>query len=176
MQTGEDMAKKVRDLWGKVDVLINNAGIARDGLLLEYQEKDFDEVLRVNLKGCFNTVRAFAPLMAGSEGAHIVNISSVSGLKGRAGQAAYSAAKAGVIGLTLSSARELAGQNIMVNAVLPGYMATDMGRAAEKAITRAAQESMLRALCEPSEVARFIALLVTARNVSGQVFCLDSRI
>jgi 3-oxoacyl-[acyl-carrier protein] reductase len=172
----KDMAAKIRDLWGRVDVLVNNAGVVRDGLLMGYQERDFDEVLGVNLKGCFNTVRTLAPLMAKSGGAHIVNISSRSGVKGRAGQAAYSAAKAGVIGFTLSAARELAEQNIMVNAVLPGYMPTDMGKGAEEAIKRATQESVLGTLSEPSEMARFIAMLVTAKNVSGQIFCLDSRI
>ena len=172
----KDMVEKVRDLWERVDVLVNNAGVVRDGLLIGYQERDFDEVLRVNLKGCFNTVRTLAPLMAKSGGAHIVNISSTSGLKGRVGQAAYSAAKAGVIGFSLSAARELAELNIMVNAVLPGYMPTDMGKGAEEAIRRATQESVLGTLSEPSEVARFIALLVTSKNVSGQVFCLDSRI
>jgi len=172
----KDMVEKVRDLWERVDVLVNNAGVVRDGLLIGYQEQDFDEVLRVNLKGCFNTVRTLAPLMAKSGGAHIVNISSTSGLKGRVGQAAYSAAKAGVIGFSLSAARELAELNIMVNAVLPGYMPTDMGKGAEEAIRRATQESVLGTLSEPSEVARFIALLVTSKNVSGQVFCLDSRI
>jgi 3-oxoacyl-[acyl-carrier protein] reductase len=172
----KDMTEKVRDLWGSVDVLVNNAGVVRDGLLMGYQERDFDEVLAVNLKGCFNTVRTLAPLMEKSGGAHIVNISSRSGMKGRAGQAAYSAAKAGVIGFTLSAARELAEQNIMVNAVLPGYMPTDMGEGAKKAIKRATQESVLGTLAEPSETARFITMLVTAKNVSGQIFCLDSRI
>lgn len=171
-----EMAERVYRLWGRVDVLINNAGIARDGLLMKYSEKDFVDVLAVNLKGCFNTVRAFAPLMIKSGGGHIVNISSYSGLKGKAGQAAYSAAKAGILGFSFSAARELANHNIVVNTVLPGYMPTDMGKSAAKAIEKATEESTLNRLSEASEMARFIAHLVTTKDISGQVFCLDSRI
>lgn len=171
----EEMAEQVFRRWGRVDALINNAGIARDGLLLTCRERDFDEVLEVNLKGCFNAVRAFAPLMKRSGGGHIISISSYSGLKGKTGQASYSASKAGIIGLTSSAAREFAEHNIRVNAVLPGYMETDMGKGAEGAMKKAKEESILGRLSDPEEVARFVAFLLTTKTVTGQVFSLDSR-
>ena len=172
----EGMARRVMEEWGRVDVLVNNAGIVRDGLLIKYKEQDWDEVLRVNVRGCFNTVKCLAPLMIQSGGGHIVNISSRSGLRGRAGQPAYSASKASVIGLTRSLAGELAGSNIKVNCILPGYMATETGVRAKEALRVARRQSVLGSLSDPEEVAGFIACLVTTGGVTGQVFCLDSRI
>lgn len=172
----EEMAARIYEQWGRVDALINNAGITRDGLLVRYREDHLDEVLRVNLKGCFNTVKSLAPLMIKSGGGHIINISSYSGLRGRIGQAAYSASKAAIVGLTYTLARELGEYNIMVNAVLPGYMPTGMGKGAEIAMERAMEESITGRLCSPREVARFIAYLLSTKNITGQVFCLDSRI
>ncbi len=175
-QDVEEMARKVFDKWGRIDVLINNAGITRDGLMINYGEDDWDEVLRVNLKGCFNTAKSIAPLMMQSGGGHIINISSHSGLRGKAGQAAYSASKASVIGLTYSLAKELGAYNIKVNCVLPGYMPTEMGMHAEGALKKAREESILGCLSDPEEVAEFIVYLVTTETVTGQVFCLDSRV
>jgi 3-oxoacyl-[acyl-carrier protein] reductase len=172
----EKMAQRVHQQWGRIDVLVNNAGIARDGLMMGYFEHDWDEVMRVNLKGCVNTVKSFAPLMIQSGGGHIINISSYSGLRGKAGQAAYSASKASVIGFSYSLARELGRYNIKVNCILPGYMPTEMGMSAEEAMKTTKEESILHRLSDPEDVVRFITYLVTTETITGQVFCLDSRI
>lgn len=171
-----DMADMVYGKWGRIDALINNAGITKDVLLIKYNESDWDKVLNVNLKGCFNTVRLFTPLMIKTGGGHIINVSSYSGLRGKAGQPAYSAAKAAIIGLTYAMAKELAGHNIRVNAVVPGYMPTEMGEKANAAIKKAAADSILKKLSSPQEAAAFIAYLLTTSDITGQVFCLDSRI
>ncbi len=161
---------------GRLDVVVNNAGITRDNLLIRQSEQEWDEVMSTNLKGPFNVMRAFSPLMVKSGGGHIVNISSRSGLAGKAGQAAYSAAKAALFGLTRTAAAELAAKNIRVNTVLPGYLTTEMGRRAEKAIAAAKEASLLRRLSDPAEVAGFIAFLVSTKGVTGQIFSLDSRL
>ena len=131
--------------------------------------------MEVNLKGCFNTVKAFAPLMMKSGGGHMINISSYSGARGKAGQAAYSASKAALIGLTYTLAKELSEYKIKVNAVLPGYMPTEMGSKASEAMKKAKEESITGSLSDPKKVAEFIAYLITTENITGQVFCLDSR-
>lgn len=112
--------------FGSVDILVNNAGIVKDNLLLRMKENDWDSVIDINLKGCFNGIKAVTPLMMKKRSGRIINLSSVSGMMGNAGQANYSAAKAGMIGLTKTTARELASRNITVNAIAPGYIATDM--------------------------------------------------
>jgi NAD(P)-dependent dehydrogenase (short-subunit alcohol dehydrogenase family) len=114
--------------------------------------------------------------MIESGGGHIINISSYSGLKGKAGQAAYSASKAALFGLTMSAAKELSEYNIRVNAILPGYMMTEMGTGARKASEKAKNDSILKILSQPAEVADFILHLVKTENISGQIFNLDSRI
>ena len=120
------MSKTILADFGTVDVLINNAGIARDGLLMRMKEEDWDAVLDTNLKGAFNMTKAFQrPLMKSSQG-RIINVSSVIGLIGNAGQANYAASKAGLIGFTKSMARELAGKKVTCNAIAPGFIATDM--------------------------------------------------
>ena len=170
----EEMARTIEQKWGKLDALINNAGIARDALLVKATGRDWDDVMGVNLKGCFNTVKAFAPLMKNA-GGHIVNISSYSGLRGKRGQAAYSASKAAVIGFTNSVSSELGRYNIRVNAVLPGYMRTYMGETASDAMEAAREESLIGRLSEPGEVAGFVGWLIGTECVAGQVFVLDSR-
>jgi 3-oxoacyl-[acyl-carrier protein] reductase len=170
------MASEIKKKWGRLDVLINNAGVTADTLLVKLKEEDWDRVLGTNLKGCFNTIKAFAPLMKESGGGHIINISSISGTRGKAGQAAYSASKAAVLGLTVSAARELSEYNIRVNAVLPGYMPTDMGRAGPAAMDMARDESLIGKLSDPKEVASFISWLVGTESVTGQVFTIDSRV
>lgn len=172
----ERMSETVYARWGRVDVLINNAGITKDSLMVKMKEKDWDEVLRVNLKGCCNTTRVFSHFMIKSGGGHIINISSYSGLKGREGQAAYSASKAAVLGLTYTAAKELAEYNIRVNALLPGYMQTEMGKASEAAMTTAKMESVTGKLSSPKDAAGFIVYLLKTGNITGQIFSLDSRI
>lgn len=170
------MADEVGKRWGRIDALINNAGTTADSLLIKLKEEDWDRVLGTNLKGCFNTIRAFSQLMRDSGGGHIMNVSSISGTRGKEGQAAYAASKAALLGLTVSAAQELSEYNIRVNAVLPGYMPTDMGRANPAAMDTASEKSLLHRLSEPREVAAFISWLVGTESVTGQVFTLDSRI
>jgi len=172
----EKMADAVYKKWGRVDVLINNAGITKDGLMIKLKEAEWDEILKVNLKGCFNTIKMFSHGMINSGGGHIINISSYSGLKGKEGQAAYSASKSALLGLTYTAARELAVYNIRVNALLPGYMETLMGIAAKEAMEKAKKESVTGRLSNPAEVAGFVSCLIKMENITGQVFSLDSRI
>jgi 3-oxoacyl-[acyl-carrier protein] reductase len=169
-----EIAACLQQQWGAIDVLVNNAGITVDALCIRQTETEWDAIMRSNLKGAFNTIKAFAPLMR--RGGHIVNISSYSGMKGKAGQSAYSGSKAALLGLTKTAAIELAEYNIKVNAVLPGYMPTEMGSHAGKALTQAREESLLHKLSDPAEVARFILFLIDTDTITGQIFCLDSRI
>lgn len=172
----EGMASDIRSKWGRLDVLVNNAAVTSDALLVKLGEEDWDRVIRTNLTGCFNTIKALALLLGESGGGHIVNISSISGLRGKEGQAAYSASKAALLGLTASAARELSEYNIRVNAVLPGYMPTDMGRASTGAMATARASSLLGKLSDPKDVAAFVVWLVETQTITGQVFNLDSRI
>lgn len=168
------MADLVSRQLSKVDVIINNAGITRDSLLIKQTEDEWDLVINTNLKGTFNIIKAFSPLMKG--GGHIINISSYSGIKGKAGQTAYSASKSALIGLTKSAAAELAQYDIKVNAVLPGYMPVGMGYKAKEAMKNAGKESLIGRLSEPQEVSDFILYLIRSKSITGQVFCLESRI
>ncbi len=158
----------------RIDVIINNAGITRDALLIKQTDEEWDSLLNTNLKGAFNTIRAFAPLM--QDGGHIINISSYSGIKGREGQSAYSASKSALNGLTKTAAAELAKYNIRVNAVVPGFMPTTLGIQTKGAIETARKESLLNRLSDPKEVADFILYLIQTKNITGQIFCIESRI
>lgn len=163
--------------WGRVDVLVNNAGMTRDSLCVRMSEADWDDVINTNLTGPFLCVRAVSKLMMKQRAGHIINISSIVGEQGREGQVNYSAAKAGLIGLTKASAKELGRFNIKVNAVLPGWLPTDMGGDISDAIRdRIMQENTLGRASDPKEVADFIVHLASMGNVSGQVFNLDSRV
>ena len=122
----KDSFEEVKSHFGKIDVLVNNAGITKDGLLMRMSDGDFNSVLDINLKGAFHTIRSVSHQMMKQRGGRIINISSVSGILGNAGQANYSASKAGLIGLTKSAARELAPRGITVNAVAPGFVETEM--------------------------------------------------
>lgn len=174
-QVGAMMCEML-DRWGNIDVLVNNAGVTKDGLLVRMSEEDWDDVMNVNLKGAFNCIRAVSEIMMKSKGGHIINISSISGMQGREGQANYSASKAGLVGLTKAAARDLGRYNIKVNAVLPGYIGTEMGEKISDPIRdRIIKDNALGRANDPIEVAEFILHLTAMKNVSGQIFNLDSR-
>ena len=161
---------------GRVDVLVNNAGITRDGLAARMSDDDFDAVIDINLKGTFHCCRAAAKLMMKQRWGRIVNMSSVVGVYGNAGQVNYAASKAGVIGLTKSLARELARRNITANAVAPGFIATDM----TDALSDAQREAIVSRigsgrLGEPDDIAHLVRFLASdeASYITGQVICVD---
>lgn len=161
---------------GKIDVLVNNAGITRDKLLLRMTDEDWDLVLAVNLKGAFITTRSVSKYMIKQKSGKIINISSVVGIMGNAGQANYSASKAGLIGLTKSVAKELGGRNITVNAVAPGYVETDMtGHLNEEQKKAFLQIIPLKRGCKPDEIAGTVAFLASdkANYITGQVIAID---
>ena len=162
--------------FGPLDVLVNNAGIAKDGLLIRMTEQDWDSVVDTNLKGPFLCIRAVADIMSKQQNGHVINVSSISGVLGREGQANYSASKAGLIGLTRACAKELGRYDIKVNAVLPGYIPTDIGgKVQDRIYQRVLKDNALSRVSDPEEVADFIYHLSLMNNVSGQVFNLDSR-
>ena len=174
---GVDAAvKRILDARGRIDILVNNAGIARDNLLMRLTEADFDEVVRINLKGAFLVTKAVARPMVRQKGGRILVVSSVVGEMGNAGQSIYSASKAGLIGFTKSLARELASRGITVNAVTPGFIATDMTDALPEGSRDAFREQIpLGRFGAPSEVAALAAFLVSdeAGYITGQIIGIN---
>ena len=158
---------------GSVDILVNSAGITRDGLVAAMREADFDAVIATNLKGTFNMIRHCARLFLRTGHGRIVNISSVAGVAGNAGQANYSASKAGVIGLTKSVARELAPKGITCNAVAPGFVATDMTAALALTDEQLRAAVPLGRMARPEEIADAVAFLAQSDYITGQVLCVD---
>ncbi len=169
------MASEFKKTVNRLDLLVNNASITRDALVLRLDEKDWDLVMAVNLRGAFNMVKHFSPFIISSGGGHIINISSYSAIRGRAGQTAYSASKSALTGFTLSIAKELSVYNIKVNNIVPGYLPAGMGIKSKKAIERAKEESLLGRLSNPASVTDFVAYL-TEQEITGQTFCLETRI
>lgn len=170
------LGKQVAEDFGTVNILVNNAGVTRDGLLMRMKEEDWMTVLDTNLKGAFNTVKAFMRTLMKAEDARIVNIASVIGLIGNAGQANYAASKAGLIGFTKSVARELAGRKVTCNAVAPGFIATDMTDVLPDNVK--AEISTKIPLGEMGQVADVAALTLylaspAARYITGQVVAVD---
>ena len=164
------------DGFGRVDVLVNNAGITRDGLAARMSDDDFDAVIDINLKGTFHCCRAAAKAMMKQRWGRIINLSSVVGVYGNAGQVNYAASKAGVIGLTKSLARELAKRNITANAVAPGFIATDMTDALSDAQREAITGRIgCGRLGEPADIAHLVRFLASdeASYITGQVICVD---
>ena len=161
---------------GSIDILINNAGITKDGLLMRMKEKDFSDVLDVNLKGTFITTREAASIMMKQRHGKIINISSGGGVIGNAGQCNYAASKAGVIGFSKSVARELASRNITVNVVAPGFINTDMtGVLPEKVKESMLQGIPLKRIGEPKDIANAVLFLASdlSNYITGQVINVD---
>ncbi len=161
---------------GRLDVLVNNAGITRDKLISRMSEEDFDDVININLKGTFNCCKAAAKVMMKQRSGRIINMSSIVGLYGNAGQANYAASKAGVVGLTKSLAKELARRHITVNAIAPGYISTDMtGALSEEQRTAISERIGLGRLGEAQDVAALVAFLASpaAAYITGQVIAVD---
>ena len=171
------VVKEIMERWGRIDLLINNAGITADGLSWQIKDEEWDQVLAVNLKGAFLCSQAVIRPMLKQRGGQIINIGSLSGRQGQRGQANYAASKAGLIGLTESLAKETGARNLRVNAILPGVLPTPMTAGlGEKVLAEYAQANTLGRLNSIAEVARFAVFLATMQNVSGQVFQLDSRV
>lgn len=173
----DSMIKTAVDAWGTVDILVNNAGITRDGLLMRMKKSQWQEVIDLNLTGVFLCTQAAAKIMMKKRKGRIINVASVVGLIGNAGQANYSAAKAGVIGFTKSVAKEYASRNINVNAVAPGFIASDMTAKLGDNIEKKILENIpLGRYGQPEEVAglvEFLALNPAASYITGQVLTID---
>jgi 3-oxoacyl-[acyl-carrier protein] reductase len=172
----QELAKKIGEDLGPVNILVNNAGVTRDGLLMRMREEDWDAVLDTNLKGAFNTVKAFMRVLMKAEDPRIINIASVIGLIGNAGQTNYSASKAGLIGFTKAVARELAGRSVTCNAVAPGFITTDMTDELPQAVKDAVIGKIpLGTFGETKDIAEAVVFLASpaARYITGQVLAVD---
>lgn len=175
-----EYAKKLSQLckenFGKIDILVNNAGITKDNLILRMKENEFDDVINVNLKGTFNCAKEISAVMLRQKYGKIINMASVIGLIGNAGQANYAASKAGVIALTKSMAKELGSRGILVNAVAPGFIDTDMTTNLPENIKENIKNSIaLKKLGAPSDVAKLVAFLASDNSnyITGQVINID---
>jgi 3-oxoacyl-[acyl-carrier protein] reductase len=172
----EQMMQAALDTFGRIDILVNNAGITRDRLIVRMDEADWDAVIAINLKGTFNCTKAVLRTMMRQRGGRIINIASVIGLVGNVGQANYGASKAGVIGLTKTTARELAGRGVTVNAIAPGYIQTAMTeKLPEEAKAQLQGRIPLGRLGTPQDVAKVVAFLASedASYITGQVINVD---
>ena len=172
----EAMVKDTIEKFGKIDVLVNNAGITKDGLIMRMKKEDFEAVIDINLTGTFNVTRNVIPYMIKQKSGRIINLSSVVGVAGNAGQTNYSASKAGVIGFTKSLAKEVASRNILVNAVAPGFIDTDMTKVLSDSVKEGINAQIpLRRMGSPREVAKVVKFLASddSSYVTGQVINID---
>lgn len=168
--------KEVKDKLESIDILVNNAGITKDGLIMRMSEKDFSDVIDVNLKGTFNTTKAVSGVMVKQRYGKIINISSVVGITGNAGQCNYAASKAGVIGFSKSVARELASRNINVNVIAPGYINTDMTKVLPDKVKEEVIKTIpMKKIGDPKEIANLALFLSSNLSdyITGQVINVD---
>ncbi|MGL5955163.1 MAG: 3-oxoacyl-[acyl-carrier-protein] reductase [Brevinema sp.] len=175
-QEVEQMILRTKEEWGSVDILVNNAGITRDNLILRMSPEEFDLIIDVHLKGVFHGIKAVYPIMMKQRSGKIINMASVIGIIGNAGQANYAAAKAGIIALTKSTAKELAGRGINVNAIAPGFIETAMTEALpENEKAKILSAIPMKRMAHPSEVASVIAFLASdeASYINGQTIPID---
>jgi 3-oxoacyl-[acyl-carrier protein] reductase len=175
-ETFTETLEKLAKEHGGIGILVNNAGITRDNLLIRMSDDEFDSVLQVNLRAAFVAMRAAGKSMMRNKFGRIVNISSVSGVIGNAGQTNYSASKAGLIGMTKSIARELAKKNVTANCIAPGFINTEMARKVPEAALQAAKQAIpMRRLGDVEDIARAVAFLADDNSgyITGQVLCVD---
>jgi len=172
----EEIVKKAIERFGKIDVLVNNAGITRDTLLMRMKEEDFDKVIEVNLKGTFLVTKSVVPYMMKKKSGRIINLSSVVGVSGNAGQSNYSASKAGIIGFTKSVAKELASRNIRANAVAPGFIDTDMTSVLSEEVKQNINAQIpMKRMGTAQEIANVVYFLGSEESsyITGQVINID---
>ena len=170
------MINKVTEKFGKIDIVVNNAGITRDGLLMRMKDSDFDDVINTNLKGVYNCTKIVSKLMIKQRSGRIVNMASIVALTGNAGQTNYAAAKAGIIGFSKSAAKELAARGITVNVVAPGFIDTDMTAVIpEKNKETMLKEIPLGRIGTPEDIANAVKFLASddAAYITGQVIRVD---
>lgn len=175
-EDAEKMVNETIEKLGKIDVLVNNAGITKDTLLMRMSKEDFESVVDINLVGTFNVTRNVIPLMVKQRSGRIINISSVVGVAGNAGQTNYSASKAGIIGFTKSLAKEVASRNILVNAVAPGFIATDMTSVLPDNVKENINNQIpLKKMGTPEDIAKVIKFLASddSSYITGQVINVD---
>ena len=174
--SSEELVKQAIEKFGKIDVLVNNAGITRDNLIMRMKEEDFDNVINTNLKGTFNVTKNVVPYMMKKRNGKIVNISSVVGVSGNAGQCNYAASKAGIIGFTKSIAKELASRNILANCVAPGFIDTDMTEVLSDSVKENINSQIpLKRMGTAEEIAKAVYFLAGEDNtyITGQVLNVD---
>lgn len=172
----KDTIAKIKTDFGTVDLLVNNAGINRDGLLAMMKEEAFDDVIAANLKGTFNMIRLCTPIFMKQRAGRIVNLSSIAGVIGNPGQVNYSASKAGIIGITKSVAKELASRNVTCNAVAPGFVETDMVKNLTDDTSSIESQIPLGRLGKPEDIADAVAFLLDADYITGVVLQVDGGI
>lgn len=173
-EVAESLVEQTIEKFSKIDVLINNAGITRDGLVLKMKEKDFDDVIDINLKGCFNLIRFTSPYMVRQKSGSIINMTSIVGVSGNAGQVNYAASKAGIIGLTKSVAKEIGSRGITVNAIAPGYIDTEMTQALPEKIRKEWEKQIpMRKFGTVEDIAEACLYLAEQKYMTGQVLQIN---